>query len=145
VYKRILVPTDGSACSDAAVAHALTVAKAMDSTVVFLFVIDSWGARSEGVVSLTESREALTAQGQPILATAEGLAMMAGVRSESVIAEGVTADTIVHKAREFDLVVMGSHGRQLFRRMTLGSVARAVLHRVSRPVLVVRALGNGAD
>ena len=67
MYAQILVPTDGSACSDEAVAHAVAIAKAMGAEIDFLFVMDALGARQEGVVNIAEAREALTARGGAIL------------------------------------------------------------------------------
>lgn len=139
MYSRILVPTDGSPCSDAAISHALEIAKAMGSTVVFLLAMDTLSARSEGVVNVEEAREALAAQGEPILERAVRAALDMNVRAEREFAEGVPADVIAQRAAEFDLVVMGSHGKGLWKRLTVGSVTQSVLRHVSRPVLVVRA------
>ena len=144
MYAHILVPIDGSACSDAAVAHALAIAKAMGSTVVFLFVMDTLSARQEGVVNVQEARVALAARGRPILDAAKEAAVAAGVRAEGELVEGVPADVIAQRGADFDLVVMGSHGKGLWKRLTVGSVTQAVLHQLSRPVLVVRKAAESA-
>ncbi len=139
MYERILVPIDGSACSEAAVAHALALAGALGSTVVFLFVMDTLSARQEGLVNVTEARAALTARAGPILDLAERAALAAGVRVGRELAEGDPAEVIAETGNRFDLVVMGTHGgRGLLRRLKVGSVTQAVLHHVSSPVLVVR-------
>ena len=52
--------------------------------------------------------------------------------------EGTTVDEIVRRALEFDLVVVGSHGKGILKQIFVGSVAAAVLQRVTCPVLVVR-------
>ena len=138
MYLRILVPTDGSACGDEAIAHSLEIAKAMGSAVVFLFVMDTLSAWREGVVSMAEALQALTAQGRAILARAEETAFNAGVGVDGELVEGTPADVIVRRSADFDLVVMGSHGKGLLKRLTVGSVTQAVLHRITRPVLVIR-------
>ena len=45
---------------------------------------------------------------------------------------------LVEAAKEYDLLVMGTHGRTGLDRLLLGSVTEGVLHRTSVPVLVVR-------
>ena len=137
MYNRILIPTDGSACSDAAIVHGVAVAKATGATVVFLFVMDTLSSRREGVVSLEDALEALEARGKTILTRAEAAASAAGVRAEGELVEGSPQEAIVHRAPGFDLLVMGSHGEGLWRRLTLGSVTQAVLHKIACPLLVV--------
>ena len=82
----------------------------MGFTVVFLFVMDTLSARHEGVVNEAEALEALTAHGKEILARAEKTALDAGVRAQGELVEGTPADVIAHRASQFDLLVMGSHG-----------------------------------
>jgi nucleotide-binding universal stress UspA family protein len=54
-YVRILVPIDGSACSDEAIAHGVAIARAMGSAVVFLYVMDTLSSQHEGVVTMAEA------------------------------------------------------------------------------------------
>jgi nucleotide-binding universal stress UspA family protein len=138
MYARILVPTDGSVCSDLAIAHAVAIAKAMGATVVFLFVMDTLTARQEGVVNMAEALEALTAEGRVHLDRAEQIAADAGVHAAGQLVEGSPAEVIVRRSADFHLVVMGSHGKGILKRLTAGSVTQAVLHRVTCPLLIVR-------
>ncbi len=64
-----------------------------------------------------------------------------GVRMESQIQEGDITDTILAlaRAREADLIVMGTHGRHGLDHLLLGSVTEKVLRKARCPVLVVRA------
>ncbi len=138
MYARILVPTDGSACSDEAIAQAVAIAKAMGSTLLFLFAMDTFSSYHEGLVSTAEALDALTVQGEAILERAEKSAADAGVRATTELVEGSPAEVITSRAADFDLVVMGSHGKGLLQRLTVGSVTEAVLHRIACPLLVVR-------
>jgi nucleotide-binding universal stress UspA family protein len=137
MYQRILVPTDGSTCCDAAVEHAIRLAEAMGSTVVFLFVMDTLRNFDEG--TMPEVRRELAAQGTAVLEGAQGKAAVAGVEAAGELAEGSPADVIVQKATDFDVVVMGSHGKVLWKRLTVGSVTQSVLRRTPTPLLVVPA------
>jgi nucleotide-binding universal stress UspA family protein len=140
MYARILVPTDGSDCSDEAIAHGLAIAKAMGAAVVFLFVMDTLRARQEGVVNMAEALEALTVEGRTLLDRAEQVATRAGVRASGQLLEGTPAEVIVRRSADFQLVVMGSHGKGILRRLATGSVTEAVLHRIMRPLLIVRSV-----
>ena len=115
----------------------------MRSVVVFLFVMDTLRTYREGVVSMAQALETLTAQGKASLDRAEGVAASVGVLADVELVEGTPADVIVHRTEDFDLVVMGTHGEGLWKRLTLGSVTQAVLHRTTRPLLVVRCGHEG--
>jgi nucleotide-binding universal stress UspA family protein len=138
VYRRILIPTDGSSCSDLAVSHGVAIARAMGSSVVFLFVMDTMSAYREGVVTVAQARDALTAEGRAIVDRAIAAATEAGVSAAGELVEGTPAEVIAKRSTEFDLVAMGSHGKGLIKRLTVGSVTQSVLHRVTRPLLLVR-------
>jgi nucleotide-binding universal stress UspA family protein len=140
MYAHILVPTDGSPCSDDAIVHAVAIAHAMGSAIAFLFVMDTFSARREGVVNIAEAQAAMKAQGRAILERAERMASDAGVRATVEVVEGDPADVIASRSAEFDLVVMGSHGKGILKRLTLGSVTRAVENRIARPLLLVRCV-----
>jgi nucleotide-binding universal stress UspA family protein len=138
MYLRIVVATDGSACSDECAVHAVAIAKVMGLAVVFLFVMDTLRGWHEGVVNTTEALQTLTIQGRSTLDRAEEAAFNAGVGARGELVEGTAVDVIVHRSADFDLVVMGSRGKGLLERLTVGSVTEAVLHRIGRPLLVVR-------
>ncbi len=100
--------------------------------------MDTLSTRREGVVNMAEALKALKAQGQAIVDHAEATATKAGVSATGELVEGSPAEVIVQSSTDFDLVVMGSHGKGIFKRLTVGSVTQAVMHRIARPLLVVR-------
>jgi len=138
MYPRILIPTDGGACSGEVIAQGVAIARAMGSSVVFLFVMDGMSSRREGVVTVADAVRTLSVHGQAILQSAEMTATAAGVAADGELVEGSPPDVIVERSVDFDLVVMGSHGRGLLKQLVLGSVTQDVLHRIARPMLVVR-------
>jgi nucleotide-binding universal stress UspA family protein len=135
MYGPILVPIDGSVCSDKAVEHAIRLARETASPVVFLFVMDTLKEFDEGL--MPQIRHDLEVEGRAILDRAEKVAVDAGVDAAVELSEGSPSDVIVRRARDFDLVVMGNHGKGLWKRLKLGSVTQGVLHRVTRPLLVI--------
>lgn len=141
MYRRILIPTDGSACSERAVEHGIGLAQATRSSITFLFVEDTLRNYHEGV--MVEVEQTLAHQGRVVLAGAEKIASSAGVAADWELAIGTPAEEILVRAVEFDLVVMGSHGKGFWKRMTLGSVTEAVLHRMARPLLIVPPVPGG--
>jgi nucleotide-binding universal stress UspA family protein len=61
-----------------------------------------------------------------------------GVRSSSLVMKGEPAPIVTEVAKDFDLVVSGSHGRRGLDRFLLGSVSHAIVHRAPCSVLVIR-------
>jgi nucleotide-binding universal stress UspA family protein len=142
MYKRLLMPTDGSACSLAAIREGLEVAKILGAEVTFLYVLENptslWMAPESGAY-LQELIQDLRKVGQSALEEAEKLAKEAGVASSGKLREGNVTATILDEAKHYDLLVMGTHGRTGLDKLLLGSVTEGVLHRTDKPVLVVRS------
>jgi nucleotide-binding universal stress UspA family protein len=61
----------------------------------------------------------------------------ASVRVDRVAVEGRPAEAILGNADDAQLIVVGTHGKGLVRRVLLGSVSRQVLHDADGPVAVV--------
>ncbi|MBL8289219.1 MAG: universal stress protein [Rubrivivax sp.] len=150
-YKRLLVPLDESETAQRGLAEAVTLARALGSTVVLLHAVElapmlpevatgeAWQAIGEG----------LKANGQRVLDAARQRLSAAGVPCEAVLHEadaGRPADTIVAEAtaQHCDLIVMGTHGRRGIGRALLGSDAELVLRQSPVPVLLVRGQGSAA-
>lgn len=146
IFKKLFVPVDGSAPSDAAVDLALRVARDQKADVTFAHVLEvakiiaMTAVPTAGVdpsYALTAEREA----GEDAVRKAMDAAEKVGIRAESLLEEGGCVDTILDMAGRTgaDLIVMGSHGRGGIARALLGSVAEGVLRRADVPVLVTRA------
>jgi nucleotide-binding universal stress UspA family protein len=141
VYERILVPTDGSACSAAAVDHALTVAERFDAVVHALYVVEADVVdHSAPAVDPETIREALRSEGADATAAVATRATARGVASVESVLEGVPVDAVLDyvDGEGIDLVVMGTHGRRGLDRYLVGSVTERVVRRADVPVLVVR-------
>lgn len=144
MFKRILVPIDGSSASLRAVDKAIALAQAFGSRIAVLNVIDVYpfvGVGADYAFGQNEYMAAATANANQALARAEAAVAQAGVPCERKLVEGhVIHDGILEAANalEADLIVMGSHGRHGFEKLLLGSTTQRVLSRTSLPVLVVR-------
>jgi nucleotide-binding universal stress UspA family protein len=145
VYKRILVPVDGSDCSNMGLAEAIELAKEDGATLRLLHVL------TEPVIHTippsanwyTGLIEAMRTTGKSLLAKTKATVCACGIEPETAMIEqlqGHVADAIVEEAGKWqaDLIVMGTHGRRGLQRLALGSDAELVLRATPVPVLLVR-------
>jgi len=139
MYTNILMPTDGSEPSLAAIQYGLGLAKQFHSQVTFLYALDisiyAWGAEGVYWLDLIKDLENL---GYAALTKAKALADQAGIPSEGKLVQDHPTHAILEEAKSHDLVVMGTHGRGGLEKLLLGSVAQGVAQRTKRPLLVVR-------
>jgi len=146
MFKRILVPVDGSEPSDAAVALAANLAVEQSAQLAFAHVCDI--ARIAALVSgggmlpmdPSIAVEAEKGAGLSILADAvKTAARSSGIQAETFFEEGPIVDTTLGIAKRWkaDLIVIGSHGRGGIARALLGSVTEGVMRHASIPVLVM--------
>ena len=148
LYKKILVPVDGSATSVRGLREAARLAKSQDATVVLMHVVDEFMAYSnpDAAYFAADVAKAMLADGRRVLAKAKAQAQALGVRAKTVLLErvgGPAANAIVREAKRegCDLIVIGTHGRRGVRRLVLGSDAELVVRNSPVPVLLVRAKG----
>ncbi len=144
MFEHILVPVDGSSNSSQAIGKAIAIAKAFDSAVTLIYVIDPYAFTGMGTdfsYGQAEYLGAATAEAHEAIRTAKqtfqdhSVAVTASVVEGHAIYRGIleTAESV-----GADLVVMGSHGRRGLEKLVLGSVTAQVLSHAHLPVLVVR-------
>jgi universal stress protein A len=142
-FQRILVPVDFSACSDNAVRVASELSAAFSAPLRLIHVYDPVAyPLPDGYVMYTPRQlSKLWAELDQRLESSQRDAMRHGaVAAEARLLQGLTAEEIVRVAREddFDLIVLGSHGRRGLQRFLLGSVAARVLQTAPCNVLTVK-------
>ncbi len=145
MYRRILVPIDGSETSAHALDAALKLAHEHDAELKPLYVVDVPPLMYEGPgCDPTSLCEAFVTEGTYVLADAAAKMLRERVKGSTRLLEvdpvgDDIAQQITRAAKEFDadLVVMGTHGRRGWRRLVLGSVAERFLRISTRPVLLV--------
>jgi nucleotide-binding universal stress UspA family protein len=152
VYKRILVPLDGSetAWNALETAEQLAVDMAAELRPVYVIDVPVLAFDSPGF-DPTIIRDAYAEEGRRVTAQAEARMKQRGVagaaRVEEVAGPGEdVAERILIIAGDWhaDLIVMGTHGRRGLRRLVLGSVAERVLRSTTLPVLLVSTGGQAA-
>jgi nucleotide-binding universal stress UspA family protein len=149
MFKRILVPVDGSDTSNQALAAALQLAVQASAQLRVVHSLDELAYLTGFEASsnvLTLARE----YGRKILDDALAQAKAAGVAADSELLEGMghrLADNVADAARRWnaDLVVVGTHGRGGIGRALLGSGAEQVIRSAPVPVLSIRSKPAKAD
>jgi nucleotide-binding universal stress UspA family protein len=146
MYAKILVPLDGSATARRGLAEAITLAGRLGSTLHLLNVVDArYLVADTALYGLpTQLLDDWQAAGEKLLAEAVAQAQAKGVKSDSVVVcdPGLrVCDLILAEARKTgaELIIMGTHGRRGFSRLTMGSDAELVLRESPVPVLMIRA------
>jgi nucleotide-binding universal stress UspA family protein len=144
MFRRILVPLDGTARAEQALPVAARLAGASGGTVVLLRVVNPlselapyYPSDSEMVRGMVEAEEATALS---YLDSVTHMSLLAGVQTETAVMFGQPTSIILAEvdARRIDLVVMCSHGHTGMKRWMLGSVAEEIVHHAPVPVLVLR-------
>lgn len=143
MYKRILVPVDGSEASTLGLKEAVGLARNHGARLRLLHVVDESVLALTPEVGVVDITETLIEAGTDTLKKARALAERHGVKVDTVMPEnlsGRVADVILNEARNWraDVIVMGTHGRRGISHMLLGSDAEGVVRSSPVPVLLVR-------
>lgn len=151
MYRRILVPTDGSPLSEAAVDAAIEFVQGREgSEIVALSVAvpEPTFQSLEGAMAYDPGLQVdvLLEHAQGYVDAIAARCSKAGVACTPLTCSALdSAEAIVDTAREqqCDLIVMGSHGRRGLSRLLAGSVTQAVLASAPVPVMVLRPAAHG--
>jgi nucleotide-binding universal stress UspA family protein len=143
MYKVVLVPLDGSERAEAILPHVETLAQGCGAKIVFLRVVGMPPWEGPHTRRYEEMLEQTEEEAERYLEVIAERFRGQGIETETVVSVyGVVVDEIMEIARreEADLIAMTSHGRTGLAEAFYGSVAASVLHRIDRPLLVVRPL-----
>lgn len=140
---KLLVPVDGSECSDRAVDFVLTMKEwCKDAPDIHLLNVHHHlpYARLASAIEHDKLQQYYRDEGMKALQSAREKLDAAGVRYAYHVGVGEPAEIVAQYAREqhCDQIVMGTHGRGRMSGLLLGSVATKVLHLVTVPVLLVK-------
>ena len=145
MYRRILVPVDGSKTAALGLREAVRLAKEQRAKIRVVHVLDE-----SGIIGAVESgadtrafMRSLAKGGRSVLERSQQSAKKLGVDAEAALRKSVAgraAEEILAEARKWraDLIVMGTHGRRGVSRLVLGSNAELVARLAGVPVLLVR-------
>ncbi len=147
MFKKIIVPLDGSEMAERALSKATELSTALNTPLVLVRVVDTASiVRLSGVGTgvgmdygmvpeiIGEEQEDSKVYLEAIVKRVESQ----GITVSGEIKQGQIAPSIVDSASPDDLIVIASHGRTGVQRWFLGSVAEDVIRRAHCPVLLIR-------
>ena len=144
MFKRILVPTDGSDITAKAVQTAITLAREQGASLSTISVKEPFPYSAISEMQPVPPQEFYDAQERIAAARVKDVADAAGAAGVACSGHTVEAlhpwEAILDhaKAQQCDLVVMASHGRRGVAALLLGSETSRVLTHSEIPVLVVK-------
>jgi nucleotide-binding universal stress UspA family protein len=150
MYKKVLVPVDGSALAECTLSHVKSLFKdgsLGEVTLLNVVKVDlSWATMgsdeySNKGINLQAIREPLFIASRKYLADIEARLVSEGIKVKTESLEGNRpADTITEYAQNkgMDVIIIGTHGYTGLKKLMVGSVAFGVLHQSHIPVLLIR-------
>jgi nucleotide-binding universal stress UspA family protein len=149
MYKKALVPLDGSALAECTLSHVKNLLK--DGSVKEVTLLNVVKVDLPWAVMMTEQeakridinaiREPLFAASKKYLASLESRLASEGIKVKTESLESNRpADTITEYAKKnaMDMIIIGTHGNTGLKKLMVGSVAFGVLHQSHVPVLLIR-------
>lgn len=152
MFKRVVVPLDGSSTAEEVLTEAIELAKLSGAEVHLVRVADSqtleqisgeglmWDAGTIGSL-LDEEEQAAVAYLQEV---ANRLKTQ-NVEATTEIPRGPVVGSLLAVTKPGDLIAITTHGRSGLKRWFLGSVAEDLVRRATVPVLVIRAREERGD
>lgn len=131
MFKRILLPIDGSQISKKAAKKAITLAKELEATLIVTNIMD----QSKSMTYSNQEDES-----KQFIKEIVDLSKENDVKVESMVLFGSPVYDIVTIARksEADMIVMGTQGNNPTQSQILGSFAYATLKNVDLPILLIK-------
>ena len=152
MFKRMLVPLDGSELAEQAIPVAARLARANGGTIVFVRVVlppvefGTYSVEQEHVIDVKPSayeKRLVEAESYLLDIATRHADVLAGIATEIDITTGAAAPTIFSTARleEMDLIVMYSRGETGLKRWVFRSIAQEAVRHSPVPVLVLHEHG----
>jgi len=144
MYHKILVPLDGSKRAEKILPHVEEMAKRYKAKVILLQVVEYKAiTTSDGAfIHLTDQEfDEAKEQAETHLQGIQGEFREKNIESRTHVIYGPVVEGIISMAAQegVDLIALASHGRGGLSRVFYGSVAAGLVHRVDRPLLIIRS------
>lgn len=141
MYKKILVPLDGSPLAEAALPHAQAIAKKEDAEIILLRIptipAEEFMDRQPAIAAKIKDEE--TAAAKKYINAKMTALIRNHIRVRTVTKTGPVPETIlaVAESTHADMIAMSTHGRTGIQRWLIGSVADKVVHHAHIPVMLI--------
>jgi nucleotide-binding universal stress UspA family protein len=141
MYKKILVPLDGSPLAEAVLPHVQALAKSEGAEIVLLRVAVTPDPNlfHRDVAEGRQITDAIEEEAMNYMETEATKLQKEGAKVTSITRDGTIPDTILEVAEEThaDVIAMSTHGRIGIQRLLKGSVAEEIVHASHIPVMLV--------
>ncbi|MBS3816270.1 MAG: universal stress protein [Candidatus Thermoplasmatota archaeon] len=135
MYRRVVLPTDGSELAMKGVKEGMRLAESLDVPVTAIYVVEL------GEIALSESaQKTIKKKGEQALEKVRELAEEADVEFEAKIMKGTPYKRISEYAEDDDVIYISSHGSSGFRDLFLGSTTQRLMKHADCTVSVVKGL-----
>jgi nucleotide-binding universal stress UspA family protein len=144
MYKKILVPLDGSKLAECVLPHVKAIGKGCGiEKVVLLRVVEPPPAEAPPALDFQALQKAGVTTAEYYLAETKAGLSKEGLNVEATVLTGKPADTITEFAQsnKVDLIALATHGRSGITRWVFGSVADKLLRSCSVPMLLIKPEG----
>jgi nucleotide-binding universal stress UspA family protein len=144
--KRIVVPVDLSGCSLDALEYAAQFAKQIGASITILHAMEPVAYGLDFSLTLAMEWKHHREYLEERLTVLSACLTAHGVQADHVLQPGLPADSITAYVtqQDYDLMIMGTHGRRGLSHILVGSIAGAMLRHAACPVLTVRQFNFGA-
>lgn len=149
MYKKLLVPLDGSSRAEEILPHSEEMARRHEAQIVFMQVVEPPIIVQSGILQpdpfnmtlCNQEYERLIHEAEIYLERLKTQFLAKGIQSQTIVTTGPIVEAIIEVAEneKADLICIASHGRGGVARVFYGSVAAGILQRVDRPLLLIRA------
>ncbi len=145
MFKKILVPLDGSKRAERILPHVETLASKFGATLILVFVVEpilsGVSPYGNGSYYIAEELERRTTEANAYLTALQATLSAKQLDVKMIVEYGPAVMTIqdIAEREAVDLVALASHGRTGLARAFYGSVAAGLLQRIDRPLLLIRA------
>ncbi len=141
MYKKILVPLDGSPLAEAVLPHAEALAQSENAEIILLRVPTTPASEflSRDPMIASAVRKEAEEEAEVYVNKKVNEIKEAHMQARGLTREGLVPDTILEVAEEVhaDVIAMSTHGRTGVSRWLLGSVADKIVHHAHIPVMLV--------
>jgi len=146
MYKKILVPLDGSPLAECVIPHIEAIAKPCGSKVELISVVEPVEIPTRGQIAVNDddlkkiNNEAKKETHKYLDSISDRL-NRSEIKNSHVILMGKPAESLIEYAanNDIDLLIMATHGRSGLTKFFWGSIAEKVLRSINIPVLLVKA------
>jgi len=138
VYKKIIVPLDGSKYSEKALQRAGDLADAFNAKIILIYVVEK--SAPINLLDRKEYLELLRKFGNKVLNNATSVLSKRGITGKKILKEGNIVNEIekIVKSEKCDLIIVGNKGLGSVARFLLGSVSNKIAQTSSCSVLIVK-------